>query len=168
MNITLRIPAMLRDDILADLRRSHPFAYERVGFMYCKQSCIPSGRLLLAYKYIPTSDDRYIEDQAVGARFDSSAIRDAMQVALDETASVLHVHLHDHHGKPRMSGTDIREMQALMPCFVCLCPERMHGALVLSADAAVARVWGIDFPAEGAFVTKITSVGSRLRFLGGI
>lgn len=168
MNILLRFPGMLRDHILADLRRPHQFAHERIGFLYCRQSRVPSGWLLLAYKYTPTGDNRYIEDNTVGAKFDSCAIREAMQIALDEAASALHVHLHDHAGRPRMSKTDLFEMQALMPCFVNLCPRSIHGALVLSSEAAVARVWGVGLPGEGVPVSKITSVGTPLRFLGGL
>lgn len=168
MNITLRIPGRLRDTILRDLRTPHKFACERVGFVYCKQSPLPSGCLLLAYRYMPVKDGQYIEDHSVGARFNSSAIRDAMQLALSEDAAVLNVHLHDHAGGPRMSGTDIREMQALMPCFVNLCPERIHGALILSSDAAVARVWGTTLPPKGTSVSKITSIDANIRFLGGI
>jgi len=168
MNITLRIPGRLKGMVLNDLRRPHAFAHERVGFLCCKQASVPSGHLLLAYKYVPIKDEQYIEDHSVGAKFDSSAIRDAMQLALTEGVAMLHVHLHDHVGEPRMSGTDIREMQALMPCFVNLCPERVHGALVLSMDAAVAKVWGTKLPDEGAPVSKITSVGATIRFLGGL
>jgi hypothetical protein len=166
MNILLRIPGGLTTTMLMDLRRAHAFAHERVGFMYCKQCSLRSGRLLLAYKYVPVRDDQYIEDRNVGARFDSSAIRDAMQLALSEEAATLHVHLHDHAGGPRMSGIDRREMQALMPCFVNLCPERIHGALILSADSATAKVWGATLPPEGAPVSKITSVAANFRFLG--
>ncbi len=168
MNVMVRIPGRLRDAILTDLRRSHVFAHERVGFLYCRQSSVPSGQLLLAYKYTPIKDEQYIDDSSVGAKFDSSSIRDAMQIALTEGAAVLHVHLHDHAGRPQMSGTDIREMQALMPCFVNLCPERVHGALVFSSDAAVAKVWGIELAPKGISVSKITSVGARVRFLGGL
>jgi hypothetical protein len=168
MNIVLRIPDPLTGVILTDLRRPHAFAYERVGFVLCKQASVPSGLLLLAYKYMPIRDDQYIEDHTVGAKFDSSAIRNGMQAALSEAATVLHVHLHDHIGQPHMSRTDIHEMQALMPCFVNLCPERVHGALVFSADDAVAKVWGTPLPAEGSHVSKITSVGTSIRFLGAI
>jgi hypothetical protein len=166
MNVILRIPEIITEATLADLRRPHAFASERVGFLFCRQNSIPSGHLLLAYTYRPPRDDQYIEDHAVGARFDSSAIRDAMQLALDEGAAVLHVHLHDHDGRPRMSRTDISEMRALMPCFVNLCPERVHGTLVLSADAAICRVWGRGLPPEGAFVSKVTSVSVTVRLLG--
>lgn len=167
MNIALRIPDPLADAILADLRRPHVFAYERIGFILNKQTSGPSGVLLLAYKYVPIRDDQYIEDHSVGAKFDSSAIRDGMQAALTEGASVLHVHFHDHAGRPHMSRTDIREMQALMPCFVNLCPELVHGAIVFSLDAAVARIWGLHLPSEGVLASKITLVGARIRFLGG-
>jgi diadenosine tetraphosphate (Ap4A) HIT family hydrolase len=168
MNITLRIPGDLLDIILTDLYRRHEFARERVGFVFCKQVPVPSGHLLLAYKYTPIRDKQYIENQTVGAEFDASAIREAMQLALDEDAAVLHVHFHDHPGRPSMSKTDNREMQALMPCFVNLCPKRVHGALVLSADRATARVWGTNLPPDGTSMTKITSVGARIRFLGGV
>lgn len=168
MNIVLRIPDSLRDTILTELRRPHAFAYERVGFLFCRQSSVPSGKLLLAYKYTPVRDEQYIEDHSVGAKFDSSSIREAMQLALTEKAAALHVHLHDHAGEPHMSRTDAHQMQALMPCFVNLCPERVHGALVLSADAAVAKVWGTELPAQGTHVSKITAVGATIRFLGAL
>src|SRR2546423_2783149 len=48
------------------------------------------------YKYEPIRDDQYIADETVGARFDSSSIREAMQVALAEHSSAFHVHLHTH------------------------------------------------------------------------
>jgi hypothetical protein len=168
MRITLRLPVELLNTMLTDLRRSHPFAYERVGFLYCKQSAVPSGQLLLAHKYRPVGDHQYIKDRTVGAKFDSSAIRDAMQFALSEALTAFHVHLHEHPGQPQMSPVDIREMQALMPCFVNLCPERVHGALLLSADAAMATVWGMRLQPHGAPVGKITSVGSRIHFLSRV
>jgi hypothetical protein len=168
MKIVLRIPASLRNAILTDLRRPHRFAHERVGFLFCKQSPVPSGKLLLAYKYTPIKDEQYLEDHNVGAKFDSSSIREAMQMVLTEQVAALHVHLHDHSGEPHMSRTDAREMQALMPCFVNLCPERIHGALVLSSDAAVGKVWGADMPAQGEYVSKITAISSVIRFLGDL
>ena len=58
MTVKLRIPKMLHDEMLVDLRRPHAFAFERVGFMYCKQSSLRNGRLLLAYKYRPIEDEQ--------------------------------------------------------------------------------------------------------------
>jgi hypothetical protein len=88
-----------------------------------------------------------------------------MQMALTENAAVFHVHLHDHMGRPRMSLVDSEEMQQLMPCFVNLCPNRMHGALVLSANRAYARTWGTALEPEGVDVARITSVGNTIKVL---
>jgi hypothetical protein len=168
MTVTLRIPAGLLSTVLDDLRRSHPFAYERVGFLFCKFCSTPTGSLLLAYSYNPVKDDQYVDDDSVGAKIDSSAIREAMQQTLTESATSLHVHLHDHGGIPQFSRVDSREMQALMPCFVNLCPERVHGALVLSNDAAIGKVWGTKVNKEGMQVQRITAIGRGVALLGGI
>jgi hypothetical protein len=161
--ITLRISNTLFEEMLRDLRRPHQYAGERVGFMHCKQSALRSGNLLLAYKYEPIRDDQYVEDHTVGARFNGSSIREAMQMALTEGSSVFHVHLHEHRGQPRFSGVDRREMQQIMPCFVNLRPDRLHGALVLSFDSAFAHVWGTDLAPKGKTPDKLSLVGSRIK-----
>ena len=163
--IRLRMTTMLLEAMLADLRRPHPFAFERIGFLCCRQSRVPSGYLLLGYRYVSIDDDRYIRDKSVGARFDATAIRTGMQLALTESATIFHVHVHEHAGVPLMSRVDAREMQQLMPCFVNVCPERLHGALVLSADRAYARVWGMALETSGIDVSRITSVGEGVRVL---
>lgn len=161
--IALRINNTLFSQMVADLRRPHEYAYERVGFMFCRQSALRSGRLLLAYKYAPIRDDQYLEDRTVGARFDSSCIREAMQTALTEGCSVFHVHLHEHKGQPRFSGIDTREMQQIMPCFVNLRPDRLHGALVLSLDSAFARIWGTDLQPNGQSPDRLSLVGAHTK-----
>lgn len=162
--ITLRISRNLIEQMLEDLRRPHPLAAERVGFLFFRQSGLRRGSLLLAQQYRPIREDQYLEDDTVGARFDGSAIREAMQWALSENISAFHVHLHEHRGLPRFSGVDKREMQQIMPCFVNLCPERLHGALVLSVDAVAARVWGAELLPQGQSPDKITVVGPHIRF----
>lgn len=164
MTTILKMTQQMTNEIRADLRRQHEFAYERVGFLYCKQSPFRCGDLLLAVRYVPILDEQYIADSTVGARFDSSSIRAAMQFALTEGLAVVHVHLHDHPGSPRFSSTDKREMQALMPCFVNLCPDRIHGALVLSSDSAIARVWTVEHQ-FGQPLDKIVFVGPTMTFL---
>lgn len=163
--IRLRVTTTLLERMLMDLRRPHPFAFERIGFLCCTQVKVPSGYLLLGYRYVAIDDDRYIPDKSVGARFDGTTIRTGMQLALAERATLFHVHVHEHTGVPRMSQVDAREMQQLMPCFVNVCPERLHGALVLSMDHAYARVWGTALEATGIDVSRITSVGDGVRVL---
>jgi hypothetical protein len=164
MKVKLRMTHSMFGKMIADLRRPHGFAYERVGFLFCKQSSTSSGALLLAFKYVPIRDEQYIRDESVGARFDSSSIREAMQVALSEGVGAFHVHLHDHAGTPRLSGVDVREMQALIPCFVNVCPDRVHGALVLSLDSATANGWSSG-ESQGEKV-RVSVVGSTLRIFG--
>lgn len=164
MTVKLRIPTKLVQIMLTDLSRPHDFAHERVGFVYCRQSMYPSGSLVLPYKYEPIGDDQYIEDETVGARFNSSSIRAAMQVALTERASTFHVHLHGHSGTPRFSAIDNREMQALIPCFVNVCPDRVHGALVLSLDSATGKAWSVDWQ-DARPLSRITFVGTRMKFI---
>jgi hypothetical protein len=161
--ITLRITDTLFAEMVGDLRRPHEFAHERVGFVFCRQSPLRSGNLLLAYNYKPIRDDQYLEDCTVGARFDGSCIREAMQTALTEGCSVFHVHLHEHNGQPRFSGVDTREMQQVMPCFVNLRPDRLHGALILSRDSAFARVWGTALPPTGQIPDRLSLVGPRMK-----
>lgn len=163
--IRLRMLTTLVEKMLVDLRRPHPFAYERIGFLCCKQSKVPSGYLLLGYRYVAVDDERYLKDKSVGARFDATAIRAGMQLALTEGATIFHVHVHEHAGVPRMSRVDAREMQQLMPCFVNVCPERLHGALVLSTDRAYAHVWGTGLDTAGIDIHRITSVGDHVTVL---
>ena len=163
--IRLRMLTTLVEDMLVDLRRPHPFAFERIGFLCCRQSRVPSGYLLLGYQYVALADERYLKDKSVGARFDATAIRTGMQLALTESATIFHVHVHEHAGVPRMSRVDDREMQQLMPCFVNVCPECLHGALVLSTDRAYARVWGRALDPAGTDIHRITSVGDHVTVL---
>lgn len=162
--IRLRIPAALHDVIFSDLQRPHSFALERIGFLCCHEAETASGHVLLAYRYEGIKDNQYINDDSVGARFDSSAIRFGMQLALSDQASVFHVHIHPHFGCPRFSRVDDREMASLMPCFVNVCPTRMHGALIFSSDRACARIWrrGEGKPLS---VDRITSVGQVIGVL---
>jgi hypothetical protein len=164
MNVRLRITRQMVERTLDDLQRPHDFAYERVGFIFCKQSEIPSGVLLLPYRYQALRDEQYIADETVGARFDSSSIREAMQIALTDGSSALHVHLHDHKGIPGFSGTDRREMQSLMPCFVNMRPDRVHGALVLSLDSAAGLVWSTGRADSERM--RITVIGPTMKFFG--
>lgn len=163
--IRLRLKESLLHDTLRDLRRPHPFAYERIGYLACKQSASPQGLLLLAYKYLPIVDEWYVRDEGVGARFDANAIRAGMQLALTNNDSIFHVHVHEHNGVPRMSRVDIREMENLMPCFVNVCPRCVHGAIVLSADRAYGRVWGTELSREGCSIDRITAISDQVRLL---
>ena len=58
--------------------------------------------------------------------------------------SVIHVHLHEHSGRPGFGGVDSRETRAFMPDFLKVRGDQPHAALILSADEAVGRIWVRD------------------------
>src|SRR5690349_14497242 len=100
MNTHLKIPGRLYDDMVQDLRRPHPFAAERVGFVFGRTASLSDGgRLVLLTRYHPIPDEHYIDDPAVGARIGPEAITWATQaVYYGRTAKegIFHLHLHGH------------------------------------------------------------------------
>src|SRR5689334_4714517 len=96
-SVNVKMMADVRDQVLADLRRPHPFASERVGFLSSVGGNRDgANRLVFLVKYLPVPDRCYIEDPDVGARIDSTAIHSAMQHVLDNPGTgIFHVHLHD-------------------------------------------------------------------------
>ena len=130
------------DRIREDLIRPHAFAYERVGFIVCKVGrLVDDGWVLLAAEYLSVDDDDYVDDDSVGAMIGSAAIRKMMQIAYDEPYAVVHVHMHEHYGRPAPSRTDVREMAELIPNFWHVRPNFPHVALILSLDSMAGTVW---------------------------
>jgi hypothetical protein len=170
MKWNIRLIGQLADQIRADLRRPHAFAAERVGFLRCRVATLDqAGWLILPFDYLPIPDERYIRDDTVGAKIDSSAIRIAMDAAMADDIAILHVHLHEHAGQPGFSRTDLNSYPGLVRALQNAAPSRPHGAIVLSDDSANALIWlpGSSRPERGG---KIVVVGRPMRFLteGGL
>lgn len=135
-NIQLRIPQVLYEKMLEDLRRPHHFAYERVGFLSTKSlSLLDNTLLIIATAYKPVEDADYIDDSTVGAKINSNAIRKTMQDILDNGGGTFHVHLHEHDGIPSPSLTDLESLPELIDSFSNVTPEQAHGILILSNDS---------------------------------
>ncbi|MCU1287423.1 MAG: hypothetical protein JWO13_3773 [Acidobacteriales bacterium] len=142
MGTTLRIPRQIWLEMLADQRREHSFAAERVGFLAARVAqCGTDKILLLAFEYRAVSEHDYIDDSTVGARINSNAIRAGMQMAMDLNASIFHVHQHPFRGIPSPSSTDRREYAKMIPPLCNVRPHIPHGALITSLDAASAMTW---------------------------
>ncbi len=95
MNIHLKITKDLLNEIKGDLLRPHLYAAERVGFLFARQSVADGNTmLLLSISYMAIPDDLYIDDPSVGARINSTAIRNGLQKSMDSGMSAIHVHLH--------------------------------------------------------------------------
>lgn len=142
MKLTVRLARALYDEARADLRRPHPFAAERVGFLFGKASSGGGDRVVLAMRaYVALADDEYIDDRSAGAVFSAGAIRRMRQRVLDTGESAFHLHEHRHSGRPAFSTIDLRSLAELIPSFGALVPDAPHGALLLSDDAAIGLGW---------------------------
>jgi len=72
----------LLDRVRADLRRPHPFAHERVGFISAKAGALPAGGLtVMGVDYHPVDDDHYLNDPSIGAMMGSAAISRTLEIA---------------------------------------------------------------------------------------
>lgn len=158
MSVILRVPESIRQELLADLRRPHPHASERVAFAAVRLGNAGGDpALALVTDWWPIPDEHYVEDEGSGARIGREAIRNAMQRILDQGTGVLHVHLHEFAGVPAFGRMDDREIPRLVDSFVNTNPAMPHGMLVLSPGSATARVALPSEPLREA--QQITFVG---------
>jgi hypothetical protein len=142
MRVEVRLRREFFEATVADLRRPHPVAFERVGWVFAKQTIASKHDvLLMAVEYAPVAEDDYLEDCRVGASFNATAIRAAMQRSRATGMACLQIHLHDHHGHTAFSSVDCRTIDKLASSLRVVTPNIAHGGLVLSADSATARIW---------------------------
>jgi ThiF family protein len=140
--VRLRLTRGLTDQMLVDLRRPHPFAFERIGFLSVVTGKADGGDLLvLGSEYRPVADEHYLRDATVGARIGAQAIREALRQVLQTGRGLLHVHLHDFPGPAGFSPQDLMDQPRLVESFVHGNPAVSHGMLVLSPTSAAAWIW---------------------------
>ena len=162
MKIRFKITAALLWTVRIDLRRPHPFAHERVGFISAGMSAASDDVLILARSYRPVLDEDYLRDSSVGAMMGPEAIRKAMQWAMQSGVALFHVHTHGGRGVPDFSSVDVRENAKFVPDFCKVAPQCVHGALVLSDTSAQGQVW-LGRGRPNSFVEHFTEVGAPLR-----
>jgi hypothetical protein len=162
MKIRFKITSALLATVRIDLRRPHPFAHERVGFIAAGLTSAHDELLILARAYRPVRDDEYLPDPSVGAMMSDQAIRRARQWAMDDRVAIFHVHSHGGRGIPGFSGVDIRENAKFVPNFVSVAPQCVHGAIVLSDTAAFGQVW-LGRKSPQPFITAFGEVGMPIR-----
>jgi hypothetical protein len=145
MRIEVKLTGALYDRIMRDLMRPHPFAAERVGFVFARVgSLADQGKLILLNHYHSIPDQQYIDDPAVGARTGSETMTWAMQAVYHGRAAregIFHIHLHGHNGETGMSNVDSDEIPKLIPGFQSVGREAAHGIIILSRDHGSAWVW---------------------------
>lgn len=169
-SVIIRFARPLFEDVVSDLQRPHPFAAERVGFLFTRMGSGPAGTtLLFPVDYVAVPDDQYVDVRKpwVGAAINGDAIRGAMQRVMTTGLGVLHVHLHDHSGQPHFSPTDWHDLPDLARSFQYADPNLIHGALVLSHDAVTGAVWVPNRSSGGPLLPRVSLVGYPLRIFEG-
>lgn len=145
MTAMFKIADDLVRTIHEDLSRHHPFALERVGFITCNVANLADdGIALYAAAYHPVADDDYIRDRSAAAMLGPGAFRKILQRVYNNPASVVHVHRHEHLGRPRPSPIDQRESKKFVPDFWKVCPQHPHGIVILSHDSLYGLMWHPD------------------------
>ena len=162
MKVRFKITTALLTTIRTDLKRSHPFAYERIGFVSAGLSASCDDVLALARQYRSVNDDEYLADPSVGAMMGPEAIRRALQWAMQDGVALFHIHPHGGSGIPSFSGIDLRENAKFVPDFFKVAPQCAHGAIVLSDTAAHGQIW-FDRSQPHQFITSFVEVGVPLR-----
>jgi hypothetical protein len=165
MKVSFKITRELLKAAMANLRRRHVFAAERVGFFQCRPAHLTEdGLLVVAQDFHAVADEDYLDDPKAGATMGPAAIRKALQTAYNRGASMFHVHIHEHAGRPGFSGTDSRETSRFVPDFWNVQPGLPHGAIVLSKDSACGRCWisGKEDPVE---ISEFVVIGVPMRRL---
>lgn len=169
MSARIRLLNSLYESVLADLQRPHPFASERVGFLFARMGTTSDAtHIIFLLEYVPVPDNQYLPmtDLEIGAEISSEAIRDTMQRVISTGEGVFHAHLHDHLERPRFSRIDMKDLPLLVRSFQHASPASAHGGFLFSKNNCMAAVW---LPGQCEHVTaeKITVVGYPLRFHGG-
>jgi hypothetical protein len=162
MRTSFRIVGGLLRNARLDLQRAHRFAFERVGFISARPAISGTVLSLIAVDYHPVADEDYLDDPSVGAMIGPDAIRKALQIAYRSDVSMLHVHMHEHTGRPNFSPVDRREYPKFVPDFFNVRPALPHGAILLSHDELTGLVW----PARGRGpqpLDEAIEVGAPLR-----
>jgi hypothetical protein len=165
MKVRFKTTKELLKVAMANLRRRHFFAAERVGFFLCRPAHLAgNGLLVVAHDFHAVADEDYLDDPKAGATMGPDAIRKALQAAYNQGASMFHVHIHEHAGRPGFSGTDSRETSRFVPDFWNVQPGLPHGAIVLSKDSAWGQCWipSKQYPVE---ISEFVAVGVPIRRL---
>lgn len=159
MNVAIKLTGKLYAEMIQDLMRPHPFAAERVGFVFGRMGSL--GQLILLTHYHPVPDDYYVDDPTVGARIGTDAMTWAMQAVYQGRSTregIFHVHLHGHKGNARMSAVDKHELPKLLPGFQSMDRAAAHGIIILSLNHGSGWVW-LPGNKEPFQATSITVIG---------
>lgn len=142
--IEVRLTRALLKQITEDLHRPHPFAAERVGFVFGKLGSLGNGdQAVLLTRYMSLPDDHYERNDKVGAFIGEKAMAEAMNQVFqsrNEREGIFHIHLHEHRGPTGVSEVDQQDVPRMIPNFANVSRNAAHGFIILSEDHGLAWV----------------------------
>jgi hypothetical protein len=141
MSAILRLRRDLFDAMVEDLSRAHPFALERVGFLYGKLARALDLSIMIPFEYVPVPDEQYLDEPDAAATINADALFDAHQRARRTHECCLHVHMHPGEGSTWFGKTDVRTLHRIGPSLQRMARTAAHGGIVLTASTASALVW---------------------------
>lgn len=161
---TLRVPSVYYQAMIDDLQRPHDFAMERVGFFSTNVSNAGDKfRIITVTEYHSVDDRHYINDPYVGAKINGAAIREAMQRIISSGMGCLHVHLHNHTGKPGPSYTDLSSLPEVAKAFHNADSKSPNGYAIFSKDSFYC-IANISDEYKQFEVDQLTIVGYPMHF----
>lgn len=151
MSTIVRLRRDLFDTMVADLCRPHPFALERVGFLYGKVARALDVRVVIPFEYVPVPDEQYLDESDAAATINADALFDAHQRARRTQNCCLHAHLHHGEGSTWFGRTDLKTLRRIGPSLQRMAKTAAHGGLVLTLSTASSLLWlpGTAEPSRG-------------------
>ncbi|MEO9474608.1 MAG: ThiF family adenylyltransferase [Cyclobacteriaceae bacterium] len=158
----MRIAKSLTQEIEKDLKRTHDFAWERVGFSYSKSVQLENGDWIVTiFDYQPVKDEDYVPDESCGAHINADAIQVSLQRAYSDHIGSFHTHMHELSNSPGFSGTDIESLPEVAMAAQRYSKNEVHGLLLLGEKGLNALV---ILPGSKELIEPelVVSVGSPL------
>lgn len=139
--IRFKILDNLLHSIRHNLAQDHAYSHERVGFLIAGIDIRDKNYTVLAHSYLPVDDSDYHYTPRFGATVNRDGLFKMFNFALKEGVAIFHIHSHGRTGLPRFSAVDIAENNRIIPEFFKYRPDKPHGAIVLSDNRAIGRIW---------------------------
>lgn len=141
MSAIVRLRRDLFDTIVADLCRPHPFALERVGFLYGKLARALNLRIVIPFDYVPVPDEQYLDEPDAAATINADALFGAHQRTRRTQDCCLHVHMHPGDGPTWFGTTDLTTLRRIGPSLQRMAKTAAHGGLVLTGSTVSSLLW---------------------------
>ena len=127
----------LFDEAVNDLKRIHPFAFERIGYLTGKLE----NQNLVLNGWLSIKDDYYEESNEVGARVGRDGMIFIMKRAFQSKKIFFHTHLHAFQRSPVFSFIDELSLLEVTHSLTNLTGQCFHGGIVIGQSLSRIKFW---------------------------